>query len=355
MNEKLKYHKNKPDQTETGAPAELDAEEFVTPNVLYPVKNKDETKEAPINEPSVDIQPPPEKEHQVENQLSPVTTTTEEEETKAEKEKLEKKDEEKEKLDKWDGEKKTEVKKDEEEKAMKKDKAFVDDDDSISITGPIDVDEEKDEQVEEDNSENLKAEELPKAIKITNFESDNKYMYDDPIDTEPTFIPNDNTRDNVENTIDNIDVLDVDVQMFEQREQKEEQVENQTKEKSSDEPPMNTQPTDSQIPSVSVNFDDRQKEKTVEKTDEEVPANEQNVETQPPLVKDTTDEEKIEEYKTEKEKTKKEKAEKKESKEKKIIDDDVCLAKFQNYGSLNYFLKLQSFNEDIATKFTQAF
>ncbi|XP_057862171.2 uncharacterized protein LOC131070609 [Cryptomeria japonica] len=162
-----------------------------------------------------------------------------------------------------------------------------------------DEDEGKDEQVEEDSFEKLKEKELPKGVKITNFELDNKYMYDDPIDTEPIFIPDDNTRDKVDNTIDNIDVLDVDVQMFEQHEKQEEQIEKKIEEKSSDEPPMNTQPIDSQIPSVSVNVVDSQKEKT----DEEVLVNEQNMETQPPPVKETTKEEKTEEDNTEKEKT----------------------------------------------------
>lgn len=85
---------------------------------------------------------------------------------------------------------------------------------------------------------------------------------------------------------------------------------------------MNTQLTDNQIPSVSVNVDDNQKEKTTKRTDEEVPVNEHNVEIQTPPIKDTTKGEKLEVDKTEKEKIQKEKVEKKDSKEKKIIDDD---------------------------------
>lgn len=37
-----------------------------------------------------------------------------------------------------------------------------------------------------------------------------------------------------------------------------------------------------------------------------------------------------------------------------ILQEDVCLEKFQNYGWLDY-LKLQSFIEDIATEFAQTF
>lgn len=99
-------------------------------------------------------------------------------------------------------------------------------------------------------------------------------------------------------------------------------MEKKNEEKSFDEPLVNTQPTNSQIPSVSVNVDDSQKEKTNEKTEEEVPVNKQNVEIQPPLVKDTTKEEKTKEDKTKKVKMEKDEVEKKESKEKKIIDDD---------------------------------
>ncbi|XP_059073796.1 uncharacterized protein LOC131874436 [Cryptomeria japonica] len=131
-------------------------------------------------------------------------------------------------------------------------------------------DEKKDEQVEEGCSKKFKSEELPKGVKIIDFEPDNKYMQDDPIDTEPIFIPNDNTRDNIDNTIGNIDVFDVDVQMFEQHEQQEEQVEKKTEEKSYDEPPVNTQPTQISSIDVNVNICDSQKEKVDEKTDEEV-------------------------------------------------------------------------------------
>ncbi|XP_059068448.1 uncharacterized protein LOC131858966 [Cryptomeria japonica] len=80
------------------------------------------------------------------------------------------------------------------------------------------LDEEEEKQIEEDSSKKLKVEELPKGVKIIYFELDDKYMYDDPIDTELIFIPNYNTRDNVDTTIGNIDVFDVDVHMFEQHE-----------------------------------------------------------------------------------------------------------------------------------------
>lgn len=43
MDALLKGYENKPNQTGTGAPSELDAEEFITLDVVYPVKNKDDT------------------------------------------------------------------------------------------------------------------------------------------------------------------------------------------------------------------------------------------------------------------------------------------------------------------------
>lgn len=39
----LKSYDNKPNQTETRAPSEQDAEEIITPDVVYPIKNKDDT------------------------------------------------------------------------------------------------------------------------------------------------------------------------------------------------------------------------------------------------------------------------------------------------------------------------
>lgn len=166
MNTLFKGYDNKPNQTETRAPPELDAEEIITPDVVYPVKNQDDTsspqviffideteqiqdivdttgnvielvkktkqqpdivekqieEEAMVTEPSVDIQPPPEKEHKVESQLPLVTTTTQEEQIEIEKTK-----------------KKVEEKNDEEGKAKEK-KKIDDDDDLINIKGPIDVD-----------------------------------------------------------------------------------------------------------------------------------------------------------------------------------------------------------------------
>lgn len=43
MNALLKGYDNKPDQTETGDLPKLDAEEFITLDVVYPVKDKDDT------------------------------------------------------------------------------------------------------------------------------------------------------------------------------------------------------------------------------------------------------------------------------------------------------------------------
>lgn len=120
MNDQLKGYHNKLDQTETGAPPKLDAEEIITLDVVYPVKNKDDTssppviffvdetkeiqdtvgttskdiypvkkteqqsdivgeqivEEAPVTKQSVDIQPPSTKDHIVESQLPSVTSTT---------------------------------------------------------------------------------------------------------------------------------------------------------------------------------------------------------------------------------------------------------------------------------------
>ncbi|XP_059078116.1 alpha pinene synthase, chloroplastic-like [Cryptomeria japonica] len=88
----------------------------------------------------------------------------------------------------------------------------------------------------------------------------NKHMQDDPIDTEAEIIPDDNTGDNIDNTVGNIYVFDVDVQMFDQHEQQEEQVENKTKEKSTDEPSVNTQPNDTQTPSEKREYAEKELE-----------------------------------------------------------------------------------------------
>lgn len=73
-------------------------------NVIEPVKETKQqpdiveqklAEEASVIEPCVDIQPPPKKDHNVESQLPPITTTTQEEQIEVEKEKPEKKDEEK--------------------------------------------------------------------------------------------------------------------------------------------------------------------------------------------------------------------------------------------------------------------
>ncbi|XP_059077885.1 uncharacterized protein LOC131876484 [Cryptomeria japonica] len=90
------------------------------------VKDK-KAEEAPTTEQSVDMPPPPVKEHNVESQLPPVIKPTQEEHTEIGKDKPEKK---------------TEENKDKEKKMEKQKKTTVegDDDDSISIKGPIDMD-----------------------------------------------------------------------------------------------------------------------------------------------------------------------------------------------------------------------
>lgn len=67
---------------------------------------------------------------------------------------------------------------------------------------------EKDEEIEQEKSEKFKSRELPKGVKITNFEPNNNYLYDNSIDIEAVDISNDNDTDNVANTADNIDVVD---------------------------------------------------------------------------------------------------------------------------------------------------
>lgn len=166
MNDQLKGYHNKPDQTETGALPELDVEVIITMDVVYPIKNKDDTsspsviifvdeteeiqdtvdttgndikpvketkqqpdivgeqiaEEASTTKPSVDMQSPLIKDHIVESQLPPITTTAQEEQTETKK-----------------TEKKAEEKKDDEEKEKEKKKTDDNDDDSINIKGPIDM------------------------------------------------------------------------------------------------------------------------------------------------------------------------------------------------------------------------
>lgn len=111
----MKSHND--DQTKIGDRPELDEEEIIPPDIVYPIKHKDDTTsllvifvddideiqdtidtigniiepvmepleqlvititheatEAPVIQSSVDIHLPPEKEHQVENQLPPIKT-----------------------------------------------------------------------------------------------------------------------------------------------------------------------------------------------------------------------------------------------------------------------------------------
>lgn len=98
----LKIYDNKPNQTNTRTPPEQDAKEIITLDVVYPIKNNDDTsfalvnviepvnktkkqsdivgeqlaEEALVNEPSVHDQLPQEKEHQVEKHLPLDTIAT---------------------------------------------------------------------------------------------------------------------------------------------------------------------------------------------------------------------------------------------------------------------------------------
>ncbi|XP_059067731.1 uncharacterized protein LOC131858498 [Cryptomeria japonica] len=127
--DELKNYHNKPNQTETGAPPELDTEEIVVLDEVYTAKDKDDTISPPIiffvdetkdvqdtiniigtnnelvkekeqepdmvkeqkeeealtAEQSMDMQPPPVKKHNVESQLPPVITPTQEEQIETEK------------------------------------------------------------------------------------------------------------------------------------------------------------------------------------------------------------------------------------------------------------------------------
>lgn len=48
MNALLEGYENKPDQIETRPPLELDVEEVITLDVVYPVKHKDDTSSPPV-------------------------------------------------------------------------------------------------------------------------------------------------------------------------------------------------------------------------------------------------------------------------------------------------------------------
>ncbi|XP_059077936.1 uncharacterized protein LOC131876529 [Cryptomeria japonica] len=81
--------------------------------------------------------------------------------------------------------------------------------------------EKKDEVIEDNTPKKPKLEEFPKGVKITDFELDNKYMQDDPIDTESIDIIDDDIDDanNVANTFDNTNIFEVDVQKFEHQQE----------------------------------------------------------------------------------------------------------------------------------------
>ncbi|XP_057822551.2 uncharacterized protein LOC131034953 [Cryptomeria japonica] len=152
-------------------------------------------------------------------------------------------------------------------------------------------------------------------------------MYDDPVDTKPIDITDDDigNYDNVVKTADNIDVSKVDVQMFETQQEREENKDDKiAKDKCSTEQPVNAQSTETQT--TLVNNDKVDKEK-------EAPVKEQTVEN-PPSVKDTTNEEKTKKDKEEEKETEKEEEERRtkeikstpkvppESKLKETKDDD---------------------------------
>ncbi|XP_059064903.1 uncharacterized protein LOC131856953 [Cryptomeria japonica] len=127
--------------------------------------------------------------------------------------------------------------------------------------------EEKDKEDKDNTPDKLKGEDFLEGVKPTDLEPDNKYLYDDPVDTKPIDIPDDddtsnavnndidnvhNTGDNVANTADNVDFFEVDIQMDDPQE-KQQDVNNEGEkeiDKSSSEQPVNAQSAGTQNPLV---------------------------------------------------------------------------------------------------------
>lgn len=75
--------------------------------------------------------------------------------------------------------------------------------------GLIPEEEEKDEEDEDDTPNKLKGEDFPKGVKPTYLESDNKYLYNDPIDTKPIDISNNDDTDNAVNNDTILTILEI--------------------------------------------------------------------------------------------------------------------------------------------------
>ncbi|XP_057847461.2 actin cytoskeleton-regulatory complex protein PAN1-like [Cryptomeria japonica] len=181
---------------------------------------------------------------------------------------------------------------------------------TVGDMGLIPKEEEKDKEDKDDTPDKLKEEDFPKGVKLIDLELDNKYLYNDPIDTKPIDILDDvdnsnivnndidnveNTRDNVVNIADNVDVFEVCVQM--------------------DDPQEKQQDVNNEDTNVNDAINDSQKVMAEEKKAEEASATEQSVEMQPPLVKK-------EQLETGKEKPENKSEEKKDEEKKTKIDDD---------------------------------
>lgn len=209
--------------------------------------------------------------------------------------------------------------------------------------------EEKDEEDEDDTPDKLKGEDFPEGVKPTDLESDNKYLYNDPVNTKPIDILNDDDIGNVvNNDTNNVNVVDIDVQMDDPQEKQDVNNEGEREtDKSSSEQPVNAQSIGTQTPPISVTIDtnvndainDSQKDMVEEKKVEEALTTEQNMEMQPPPIKEhhveiqltpVTTKTQKEQTKTGKEKIEDEKIEKKEKtdnkdrekKKKTLMDDD---------------------------------
>ncbi|XP_059073196.1 uncharacterized protein LOC131874011 [Cryptomeria japonica] len=140
------------------------------------------------------------------------------------------------------------------------------------------------------------------GVKPTDFEPNNKYLYDDPVDIEPIDITDDDTGDvdNIVNTADNVDVFEVDEWILDtQQEQVENKGEENEADKSSTKQPVNAQSRETQttpinvsaVANVNITTEDNQKDSNDK--EEEASVKEQTVENPQP-VKDTTKEEEIE-------------------------------------------------------------
>lgn len=142
----------------------------------------------------------------------------------------------------------------------------------------------------------LKRECFPEGMKPTNFKPDEIVLDDQPVNTQtkPMFIHDDDIGDNIDNTANNIDVYDVDVQMFEQHEKNQAQEGQKDEgEKKDEEPPIENQSVDTQPPPKKDNNEEKQeeekneeieKEKEEEKTENKEGTKENKAENTEPIV-----------------------------------------------------------------------